>query len=223
MKRIFDSVATALALIVLSPLLVPIMVILKLTGEGEIFYLQERMGRDGKPFNIVKLATMLKDSPNLPGGDITVTGDPRTLPVGRFLRKTKINELPQIWNVLIGEMSLIGPRPLTPRVYDAFPQSYKSAVARVRPGLSGIGSVIFRDEEKLLSGAEDRESTYNEVIVPYKGSLETWYVENQSFWLDIKLILLTVAAIVFPKMNVQRFLQGAPLPPQQHPSSGGTL
>lgn len=223
MKRTFDAVATALALIVLSPLLVPIMVILKLTGEGEIFYLQERMGRDGEPFNIVKFATMLKDSPNLPGGDITVTGDPRTLPVGRVLRKTKINELPQLWNVLIGEMSLIGPRPLTPRVYDAFPQSYKSAVARVRPGLSGIGSVIFRDEETLLSGAQDRERTYNEIIVPYKSSLETWYVENQSFWLDIKLILLTVAAIVLPEMNVQRFLQGAPLPPQQHPSSGGAL
>lgn len=223
MKRIFDAVATGLALIVLSPLLLPVMIILRLTGEGEVFYLQERVGRFGERFNIVKLATMLKDSPNLPGGDITVTDDPRTLPVGRFLRKTKINELPQLWNVLTGEMSLIGPRPLTPRVYDAFPQSYKSAVAQVRPGLSGIGSVIFRDEEKLLSGAEDRESTYNEIIVPYKASLETWYVKNQSFWLDIKLILLTVAAVLNPGLEVERFLHGAPPPPQLHAASTGAL
>lgn len=222
MKRIFDAIATGLALILLSPLLFPLMAILRVTGEGEIFYLQARMGRDGALFSIVKFATMLKDSPTLPGGDITVGNDPRTLPVGRFLRKTKINELPQLWNVLIGEMSLIGPRPLTRRMYDAFPQSYKSAVALVRPGLSGIGSVIFRNEEKLLSGAEDRESTYNEIIIPYKASLETWYVKNHSFWLDMKLILLTVIVIVLPEMNVQRFLRGAPLPTMQHPPADGT-
>ena len=222
MKRIFDAIATGLALILLSPILLPLMVVLRLTGEGEIFYLQARMGRDGALFSIVKFATMLKDSPTLPGGDITVGNDPRTLPVGRFLRKTKINELPQLWNILIGEMSLIGPRPLTPRMYDAFPQAYKSAVALVRPGLSGIGSVIFRNEEKLLSGAEDRESTYNEIIIPYKASLETWYVKNHSFWLDMKLILLTVIVIVLPEMNVQRFLRGAPLPTTQHPPADGT-
>ena len=113
MKRFLDIVCAALGLIVLLPLLCPLAILLRMTGEGKVFYRQERMGFGLKPFFILKFATMLENSPSLGSGDITLKNDPRVLPVGRVLRKTKINELPQLWNVLIGEMSLVGPRPLT--------------------------------------------------------------------------------------------------------------
>src|ERR1700733_4783522 len=175
MKRLFDIVASGLATLILSPLLVPLMVLLRLTGEGKIFYAQERVGRGGKPFAILKFATMLENSPNMVGGDITVDKDPRILPMGHFLRATKINELPQLFNVLRGDMSLIGPRPMTARVITLFPPAYAGVIASLRPGLSGIGSIVFRDEEALLRGVTDREKVYGEVIAPYKVALETWY------------------------------------------------
>lgn len=212
-KRIFDVFVSGVALVLLSPLLVLAMIVLRLTGEGEMFYRQDRVGRYREHFHIIKFATMMKESPNLTGGDITVRDDPRVLPVGKLLRKTKINELPQLWNVFTGDMSLIGPRPLTPRVYEPFPEEYKKAVATVRPGLSGIGSVVFRDEEKLLENAEDRERVYNETITPYKAVLENWYVENQGFWLDIKLMLLTVGVVLSPLLEAEDYLDGLPRQP----------
>src|SRR6266700_5527063 len=124
MKRVFDIIASGLAVVALSPLLLPVMLILRLTGEGKVFYAQERVGLGGRRFRILKFATMLENSPNLPGGDITVGRDPRILPVGRVLRDTKLNELPQLFNILLGDMSIIGPRPLTPRVASLFPASY---------------------------------------------------------------------------------------------------
>ena len=153
LKRVFDVVAAGTALLVLSPLLLPIAALLRATGEGEVFYRQERVGRGGKRFRIYKFATMLKDSPNLTGGDITIDRDPRILPCGRFLRKTKINELPQLLNVIAGDMSIIGPRPLTPRVAALFPAQYWEDIAELRPGLSGTGSIVFRNEEVLLNAA----------------------------------------------------------------------
>lgn len=212
-KRIFDIFVSGVVLVLLGPLLILAMIVLRLTGEGEVFYRQERIGRFRHRFPIIKFATMKKESPNLAGGDITVKDDPRVLRVGKFLRKTKINELPQLWNVFTGDMSLIGPRPLTPRVYEPFPEEYKNAVATVRPGLSGIGSVVFRDEEKLLENAEDRERVYNETITPYKAVLENWYVENQSFWLDVKLMLLTVGVVLNPLLEAEDYLDGLPRQP----------
>src|SRR3979490_3384469 len=178
LKRAFDVVVSGTALLVLSPLLLPIAAILLATGEGEVFYRQERVGRGGKCFRIYKFATMLKDSPNLSGGDITVDRDPRILPCGRFLLKTKINELPQLLNVIAGDMSIIGPRPLTPRVAALFPAHYWENISELRPGLSGAGSIVFRNEELLLSTAASRERVYCDVIVPYKMALENWYLRN---------------------------------------------
>jgi len=212
-KRTFDFVVALLAVLLLSPLLLPVMVILRLTGEGEVFYLQERIGRGGKPFLIWKFATMLKDSPNLTGGDITVKRDPRVLPFGHFLRKTKINELPQLINIIKGDMSVIGPRPLTKRIAALFPAAYWQVLAAVRPGLSGIGSIVFRDEETLLSQAEDRQRVYSEVIVPYKMMLEEWYVAHQNLALDLKLIALTLLAVARPGMRVDRLFSDLPAPP----------
>lgn len=211
MKRSFDIFCSLTALIILSPLLLLIAFILKITGEGEVFYLQERVGRYGVPFRIVKFATMLKESPNLLGGDVTIMDDPRVLPIGKILRKTKINELPQLWNILVGDMSIIGPRPLTPRVYSPFPDSYKDATYSLRPGLSGIGSVVFRDEERLLGGAVCREQDYIDNIIPYKSALEEWYARNISISLDIKLILITLLVIVRPNIDPTLYFKDLPI------------
>src|SRR6266700_2244148 len=212
LKRAFDVIAAAAALLILAPLLLPIAAILRLTGEGEIFYRQDRVGRGGKRFRIYKFATMLKDSPNLSGGDITIDRDPRILPLGRFLRKTKINELPQLLNVIAGDMSIIGPRPLTPRVAALFPAHYWEEIAGLRPGLSGAGSIVFRNEEYLLSTAANREKVYAELVVPYKMALENWYRGNQSFALDLKLIALTVLAMLYHDLDIRSFLRGLPTP-----------
>jgi lipopolysaccharide/colanic/teichoic acid biosynthesis glycosyltransferase len=215
LKRTLDIVLSGLALLVLAPLLLPIALALRLTGEGKIFYLQERIGRYGRPFRIFKFATMLKDSPNIAGGDVTVRNDPRVLPLGQILRATKINELPQLWNILVGDMSIIGPRPLTPRVYLPFPLSYKNAIAPLRPGLSGIGSVVFRDEERLLSNADNRDKDYVELITPYKATLEEWYARNWSVTTDLKLIILTIVAVIKPDFDPTSIFLDLPPPPAE--------
>ena len=209
-KRVFDILASLAAILVLSPLLLPVFLVLKCTGEGYVFYAQERVGRGGRLFRILKFATMLKNSPNMAGGDITVGRDPRVLPFGQFLRKSKINELPQLFNIVLGDMSVIGPRPLTPRVAALFPPQHWQNVRDLRPGLSGIGSIAFRDEERLLNAADDREGAYREIIVPYKMALEDWYARNQSFWVDLKLILFTIVAVLDTRFDVSRRFQGLP-------------
>lgn len=204
MQRFFDVLFAGLALVCLAPLLLPVMLILRLTGEGEIFFKQQRVGRFGKPFGLLKFATMLKDSPNLGTGTITTKDDPRVLPFGKFLRKTKINELPQLINIFKGDMSVIGPRPQTQRCFDAFPKPSQEAIVRVRPGLSGIGSVVFRGEEEMLDTATDPNQLYDEVIMPYKGQLEEWYVEHQSLGLYFLLIFITVWVVIVPSSSVTR-------------------
>jgi lipopolysaccharide/colanic/teichoic acid biosynthesis glycosyltransferase len=215
MQRILDIVLSGLALLALSPLLVPIAIILLLSGEGEVFYFQERVGKSGRRIRLYKFATMLKNSPNIGAGTITLKNDPRILPVGRFLRKTKINELPQLLNVLIGDMSIVGPRPQTQRCFDAFPQSSRDAILRVRPGLSGIGSIVFRDEEELMDGQADAGRYYDEVIAPYKGALEEWYVEHGGLGTYLKVVLATAWVVVRPDSEiVWRIFAGLPKPPE---------
>ena len=203
MKRLIDIVLSSIALLVLSPLLFPIAVILKLTGEHYIFYKQERVGFKGKSFGLLKFATMLKDSPNLGTGDITLQNDPRVLPFGRFLRKIKINELPQIINVIKGDMSIIGPRPLTQKNFDYYPDKIREVIGNIRPGLSGVGSIIFRDEETKMANSDmPCYEFYKQHIAPYKGELEIWYQHNRCLWVDMMLVFLTVWVIVFPKSNL---------------------
>ncbi|MCC7245097.1 MAG: sugar transferase [Saprospiraceae bacterium] len=190
-------------MLVLLPVFIPIMIGLKLTGEGEIFYLQQRIGFKNRYFNIIKFATMLKNSPNIGAGLITVRNDPRITPMGGFLRKTKINELPQIFNVLRGDMSIVGPRPLVDKTFSAYSPEVQARIYDSKPGITGIGSIIFRDEESLVSNASiPPHEFYNSVIAPYKGALEMWYQEQKSFMTDLKIIVLTAWVILFPKSNL---------------------
>lgn len=202
MIRIFDILLSLMALLVLCPLLVPIALVLRFTGEGEVFYVQERVGLHQRPFGLFKFATMLKNSPHIGTGTITVRNDPRVLPVGRILRKTKINELPQLLNVLIGDMSVIGPRPLTQNHFCHYAPESRKTIGSVRPGLSGVGSIVFRDEERLLSNKEDPKNYYRTDIAPYKALLEVWFVENRGLWLYLKCIILTIWVIINSSSNV---------------------
>lgn len=196
MQRIFDILFSGIALILLSPLLLPLMFILRVTGEGEVFFPQKRVGRGGRQFKLFKFATMLKDSPNMGTGTVTVKNDPRILPMGGFLRRTKINELPQLLNIFNGDMSVIGPRPQTQRCFDAFSDFAQNDIIKVRPGLSGIGSVVFRSEENMMHANADPDRLYDKVIMPYKGKLESWYVKNNSVWNYALLITLTIFVIL---------------------------
>jgi lipopolysaccharide/colanic/teichoic acid biosynthesis glycosyltransferase len=195
MQRFLDLIFSSLALLVLAPLLVPIMVLLRLTGEGEVFFRQDRVGLGGRPFGLLKFATMLKDSPNIGTGTVTVAHDPRVLPVGGLLRKTKLNELPQLINIWCGEMSVIGPRPQTQRCFDAFQAGAQADIVRVPPGLSGIGSIVFRGEEDLYRGFDDPDWVYDTLIMPYKGDLERWYVCHRTIRNYFLLIALTAPGI----------------------------
>ena len=199
MIRFFDILFSGVAIIILLPFMIPIMIALKLTGEHYIFYQQERIWKGGKPFYILKFATMLKDSPNMPGGVLTQKNDPRILPMGKFLRKTKINELPQLVNIFIGQMSFIGPRPQAKQHYDLYSIEVKQAIDKIPPGLSGIGSLVFRDEEDMLSRISvDRNLFHDTVIAPYKGELEVWFSKNRNLKNYFKLIFMTVDAVLHP-------------------------
>ena len=202
-KRVIDFVLALIATTVLLPILIPVVIGLLLTGEHYVFYFQERIGYKNKNFFIWKFATMLKNSPNMSGGLHTTRKDPRILPMGGFLRKTKLNELPQLINILKGDMSVIGPRPLVDKTFAPYPQHVKDHIYDSKPGLSGIGSIIFRDEEKLLTETTmDKSEYYAQFISPYKGELELWYQQNLSFSTDILLIFLTVWVIVFPESQL---------------------
>mgnify|MGYP001167352170 FL=1 len=198
-KRFFDIVLSALAIVVVLPFMLPIIIGLLLTGEHYVFYFQERIGYRNRSFKMWKFATMLKNSPNLPGGMHTTRNDPRVLPMGGFLRKTKINEIPQLVNILKGDMSVVGPRPLVRKTFDPYPDHVRERIYNVRPGLTGIGSIVFRDEERLLSETSvDPKEFYAKYIAPYKGELEIWYQNHLTFRTDFMLIFLTVWVIFFP-------------------------
>jgi lipopolysaccharide/colanic/teichoic acid biosynthesis glycosyltransferase len=219
-KRIVDCLLALLAILLLSPLLLPVAVILWCTGEHRVFYLQQRIGYRNRPFCLLKFATMLKNSPNMAGGLHTTRGDPRVLPFGRFLRKTKINELPQILNILLGDMAIVGPRPLVDKTFDPYPAHVQAAIYNVRPGLTGVGSIVFRDEERLLSecGMPPAEF-YARHVAPAKGELELWYQRRMGPLLDAKLVFLTAWQILFPRSRLLwRLLPG--LPPIEVPGLG---
>lgn len=215
MQRFLDVLLSGFALVALSPLLLPVMVILRFTGEGEVLYVQQRVGLGGESFGLYKFATMLKDSPSIGTGTVTLKDDPRVLPIGRFLRKTKINELPQLLNIFKGDMSIIGPRPQTQRCFDAFPPESQAQIIRVRPGLSGLGSIVFRDEEELMHAIPDPERFYDEVIMPYKGKLEEWYVANQGLKTYLKGIFVTAWTVLVPRSRlVWKLFRDLPKPPE---------
>ena len=199
-KRLLDLGIAFVTFVILFPLFISIILILRLTGEGEIFYLQERIGYKNSKFKIWKFATMLKDSLNMGTGSITLENDFRVTKFGKFLRKTKINELPQIYNVIKGDITIVGPRPILEQDWKLYPDSIINKIYNVKPGLTGIGSIVFRDEESLVSAVKNKDyhEFYKSVIAPYKGKLEMWYQKNCSISLDLKLIFLTGLIILLP-------------------------
>lgn len=202
-KRFFDILFSLIVLILLLPLFIPIIILLLLTGEHEVFYQQDRVGYKNRIFGIWKFATMLKNSPNMGSKDLTMRNDPRVTPVGRFLRKSKINELPQMINILTGDMSFTGPRPLMKSGFERYSDEMKAKVYNVKPGLTGIGSIVFRDEELIMTQSKlTPEQCYRDVILPYKGALEIWYQQHQNFYTDFMILFLTAWYIFFPKSKL---------------------
>ena len=203
-KRLLDIIISLITLILFLPLFIPVSIILRFSAEGEVFYFQERLGINNSRFQIWKFATMLKNSINMGSGSITLRNDPRVTKFGSFLRKTKINELPQIINILKGDISLVGPRPLVTKTFMAYSEDVQSKIYNIKPGLTGIGSIIFRDEESIISSVkgEDPHKFYKRVIAPYKAELEIWYQDHNSFFLDLQLIFMTAWVILFPSSKL---------------------
>lgn len=217
MKTIFDKVIASIALLFLCVPFLVIIVVLRFTGEGNVWYRQDRVGFRGKHFKVFKFVTMREDSETTGNKDITVRGDPRVLPVGRVLRMTKLNELPQVLNVLLGHMSIVGWRPLMPVGFAEYDQHIQENIVKQKPGITGIGSIIFRDEEAIVTEADaqgkDLRTTYREDIMPHKGAVELWYNENRTMLVDLKIIFITAFAIVSPRNNlVQRWFPALPEP-----------
>tara|TARA_B100000925_G_C21989126_1_gene465962 strand:- start:435 stop:1100 length:666 start_codon:yes stop_codon:yes gene_type:complete len=216
MQRLFDIFFSSFAIFLLSPLLITVILLLKFSGEGQIFFLQNRIGHKKKVFKLYKFVTMLKNSENIGTGTVTLHNDPRILPVGHFLRKSKINELPQLFNVLRGEMSVIGPRPQTQRCFDAYPEVSQEEIIKVRPGLSGIGSIVFRNEDKMMHADNEPDKLYDRTIMPYKGVLEQWYVSHQGVWAYFCLIVLTIWVILTSNTNlIWKLFKNLPHPPEE--------
>ena len=193
-KRLFDIVCAAIGLLLLSPLLLAVAVWIKLDSAGPVMFRQERVGRFGRTFRIHKFRTMRVDAPRL-GPQITIGEDARITRSGRWLRATKVDELPQLWDVLRGEMSLVGPRPEVPRYVAMYPAELREVVLSVRPGITDPASLSFRNESELLAKAADPEREYVEVVMPMKLRLAADYVRNASLGGDIRLILATLGAI----------------------------
>lgn len=192
-KRPFDLVCALLGMLVLLPLFIPVAIAVKLGSPGPVFFRQERVGRFGVPFRIFKFRTMRVDAEQR-GPQVSRGGDPRITAVGGFLRKYKLDELPQLLNVIRGEMSLVGPRPEVPRYVAAYPEAYREILS-VRPGITDFAAIEYRDENELLRSADNPEAVYIETILPAKITLYQRYLREQSFGTDLRLIVQTLTKI----------------------------
>jgi len=216
MVRLFDIFFAIAGLLVLGIFMLGATVINLCTGEHKVLYKQNRVGRGGKDFKLYKFATMLENSPSLAGGLITAVNDPRVLPFGRFLRRTKVNELPQLINILKGDMSFVGPRPQTRQHYSLYTAEQKSVIDALGPGLTGVGSLFFRNEEQMLVDCTSSpEYFHDEIVTPYKGNLELWYAQHKSLGLYFEIIYLTAATIINRKLNVLTYFKDLPKPPAE--------
>lgn len=192
-KRLFDAAASAAGLLLLAPVLLAIGLLVRATSPGPALFIQKRVGRHGRPFGCMKFRTMTVRAGAEQGG-FDAGQVSRVTPVGRFLRKTKMDELPQLWNVLRGEMSLVGPRPEVGRWVEAYPERWARILA-VRPGITDPASIEFRNEEEILRRSADPERTYREEILPRKLALYERYVKEQSWWGDVAILWKTVCAV----------------------------
>ena len=193
-KRLFDVLAAACGLLLLAPVLIAIALWIRLDSPGPALFRQRRVGRHGRLFDIYKFRTMA-DRPD-DGRQLTVGADPRITRAGRFLRRTKLDELPQLLNVLEGTMSLVGPRPEVPRYVDRYPPAVRQIVLSVAPGVTDLAAILFKDENDILGLAPDPERAYVETILPVKLEYYQRYVRERSFWLDLRILFRTLAAIL---------------------------
>lgn len=189
-KRGFDVLASLAGLVLLSPVLAVVALAIKLTSPGPVFFRQERVGRGFRRFEILKFRTMVPDAPKL-GGQLTAGEDPRITRVGRLLRKIKLDELPQLINVVKGDMSFVGPRPEVPRYVEIFRDDYRELLT-VRPGITDLASLKYRDESEVLGRSSDPETTYVEQVLPEKIALGKQYLRRSSLWFDVGLIFKTL-------------------------------
>lgn len=194
--RIRDLLFSALLLILFSPIMLLAAILIKLMMPGPILFVQERIGRYGKPFKIYKFRSMVVNTEN---NGITLSKDERITPMGKILRLTKIDEFPQLFNILKGDMSFVGPRPDLPGYYDTLEGEYRN-VLLLRPGLTGLDSMIYPYEEKILNGQPDPVKFYNEVLWPHKVRLNYWYWQHRSFGLDVKIVINTLSQILISKI-----------------------
>ena len=194
LKRLFDIMFSSLGFVVLSPVFILSAVAIKLYSKGPVFFMGKRVGKFGKPFKMYKFRTMVKDAEKL-GGPSTADDDPRITKIGRLLRKFKLDELPQLINVLKGEMSFVGPRPEVQHYVNMFTEEDK-AILSVRPGITDWASLWNPDEGAVLAGSSDPEKAYMKKIRPQKLKLQMKYVREQSFWSDLKIIFLTLKTIM---------------------------
>lgn len=199
-KRFFDIVVSLLGILVTSPILLVVALLIKLTSKGPVFYKQERIGKNEKPFRILKFRTMVVNA-DTQGLKITVDGDKRITGVGEFLRKSKLDELPQLFNVLFGQMSLVGPRPEVKEYVDLYTEEQRKVLS-VRPGITDYASVCFRNENEILAQAEDPQKEYIEHIMPLKLRYNQKYIEEMGVFTDLKLIFLTVYVILGGEVKI---------------------
>jgi lipopolysaccharide/colanic/teichoic acid biosynthesis glycosyltransferase len=193
-KRIFDVVTAGLGLLAAAPILLPVMLLVWLQDRHSPFYMAVRMGRHEKPFRMVKLRSMVVDA-DKSGVDSTGASDRRITPLGHFIRRFKLDELPQLWNVLTGHMSLVGPRPNVKRETDLYTMEERKLLS-VKPGITDFASIVFADEGQILKDQTDPDLAYNQLVRPGKSRLGIFYVEHRSLWVDVQLCALTGLAMV---------------------------
>lgn len=200
-KRLFDFIFSALGLLFLSPLFLLIAILIKLDSKGPVFYLGKRIGKDAKPFKIYKFRTMVENAEQK-GGCSTPENDPRLTKIGRFLRDRKLDELPQLFNILKGEMSFVGPRPEVKKYVSKYTIEEKIALA-VKPGLTDYSTIRFLNQETILAKAKDPDKYYEKFVLPEKNKLRIKYARENNFWTDLQLIFDTLKAILNGKTKKQ--------------------
>ena len=211
-KRFFDIFFATVLLLVFSPFWLTIIIILAVSGNRKVFYFQKRVGQNNKPFYLWKFQTMTPHKETTGNGLLSVKNDNRVTKFGHYLRKTKLDEIPQLINIIQGKMSFVGPRPLIYTWFKIYDPDIQKKVYIPKPGLTGVGSLVFRNEETLLANCGiNSHEFYQKTIIPYKGACEMWYLEHRNFFLDIKIIILTVIISLLPqKIDETKLFKGLP-------------
>ena len=218
-KRFFDLIFSILGIFFTGPFIFLAILVLYITGEKKPLFIQLRVGKNRQLFRFYKLRTM-RDTGAKTSGPITLHGDDRITTFGKFLRWSKIDEFPQFFNVLNGDLSFVGPRPLMPETFYKYDKSIQKKIGKVPPGITGAGSVVFRNEAFILktAGKKKQEEYYINTILPYKGQLEEWYVENRSFVMDLKLLFFSALVVVYSRLKgLRRYFKGLPISKELDP------